>query len=161
MKREDNLKRMIQLAEEFFETKSDPAQISISRESMRKLRRIHPGTLKEKRDKSGPIAWVVVVPTTHQLMDRFLTKKITEQQLLDRTPPGQSYDALYLCSALVLPEHRGKGLAKLLISRAIKSIRKQHPIKHLFYWAFSAEGRGLAASVAKEFDLPLHARKQR
>ena len=161
MKREENLERMIKLAEDFFETKNDPAQISISRESMRKLRKIHPGTLREKRDKSGPIACVVVVPTTHRLMDRFLTEKITEQQLLDRTHPGRSYDALYLCSALVLPEHRGKGLAKLLISRAIKSIQKQHPIKHLFYWAFSAEGKRLAASVAKEFGLPLYARTAR
>jgi GNAT superfamily N-acetyltransferase len=161
MKREENLERMIRLAEQFFETKSDPTQISITRESVRKLKRIHPSTLKEKKDKNGPIAWVLVIPTMHDLMHKFIAKEINEQQLLDRTPLGQSYDALYLCSALVLPEHRGKGLAKLLISRAIKSIRKQHPIKHLFYWAFSAEGRKLAASVAKEFDLPLHARKQR
>lgn len=161
MKREENLERMIRLAEQFFETKSDPTQISITRESVRKLKRIHPSTLKEKKDKNGPIAWVLVIPTMHDLMHKFIAKEINEQQLLDRTPLGQSYDALYLCSALVLPEHRGKGLAKLLISRAIKSIRKQHPIKHLFYWAFSAEGRKLAASVAKEFDLPLHARRQR
>jgi predicted GNAT family acetyltransferase len=161
MKREDNLARMIRLAEGFFDTKSDPAQISISRKSMRKLRRIHPGCLKAKRDKNGPIAWVVVIPTTHELMNRFIRKKINEQQLLDQTPLRRKYDSLYLCSALVLPEHRGKGFARLLVSRAIKSIRRQHPIKQLFYWAFSAEGKGLAASVAREFNLPLHARKQR
>lgn len=160
MKHEDNLERMIKLADEFFKTKSDPDQISISKESMQKLRRIHPGCLKEKRDKNGPIAWILVMPTTRELMNKFLRKKINEQQLLDQTLPGRKYDSLYLCSALVLPEHRGKGFARLLVSRAITSIRRQHPIKQLFYWAFSAEGKGLAASVAREFNLPLHARKQ-
>jgi GNAT superfamily N-acetyltransferase len=150
---------MIRLAEQFFETKSDPTQISITRESVRKLKRIHPSTLREKKDKKGPIAWVVVIPTTHDLMDEFITKKINEQELLDRTPVRRRYDALYLCSALVLPEHRGKGLARLLICRAIKSIQKEQAIKHLFYWAFSAEGKRLAVSVARQFGLPLHARK--
>ena len=130
MKRENNLERMIKLAEQFFETRNDPAQISITRESMRKLRRIHPSSLKEKKDKNGPIAWVVVIPTTGDLMRKFITKKINEQELLDRTPVRQKYDALYLCSALVLPEHRGKGLARLLVSRAIKSIQRQHTIGH-------------------------------
>jgi ribosomal protein S18 acetylase RimI-like enzyme len=69
------------------------------------------------------------------------------------------YDALYLCSALVLPEHRGKGLAGRLTSRAISSLRHDHPIRSLFYWSFSGAGDTLAASVAREFDLPLYVRK--
>jgi hypothetical protein len=155
----ENLDRMIKLAEEFFETKNDPMQISINRESMARLKKIHPSTLTEKNDKNGPIAWIVVIPTTHDLMEKFITKKINEQELLDDTPLQEKYDALYLCSALVLPEHRGKELARLLISKAIKSIQKQHAIKYLFYWAFSIEGKKLAASVAKEFALPLCKRK--
>jgi ribosomal protein S18 acetylase RimI-like enzyme len=128
----ENLERMIRLAEEFFETKNDPAQISVSSESMGKLRRLHPATLTEQTDADGPIAWVLVIPTTMDVMQRFVAKEINERELLDSTIPGASYDALYLCSALVLPEHRGKGIAKRLLVKAVGSVRQQHPIRVLF-----------------------------
>jgi ribosomal protein S18 acetylase RimI-like enzyme len=91
-------------------------------------------------------------------MRQFIARKINEQELLKRTSLRAEYDAVYLCSALVLPEHRKKGLAKYLMCKAIKSIQKQHPIKFLFYWAFSAEGKRLAVSVAKNLSLPLSKR---
>jgi hypothetical protein len=149
---------MIKLAEEFFETKNDPEQISVSEEIMNRLHELHPSTMSEKKNENGPIAWVLVIPTTHQLMEEFIAKKINEKELLEKTPAGSEYDALYLCSALVLPEERGKGLAKNLIIDAIRSIQKQHPIKTLFYWSFSPEGKGLAMSVAREIGLPLRER---
>jgi len=151
---------MIKLAEEFFDTKNDPAQITITPSAVDKLKKIHPNTLAEKRDRNGPIAWFIVIPTTTVLMKSFIKKKISEQDLLDLTPPGRRYEALYLCSALVLPEFRGRGVARSLISKTIKSIQKQHPIRCLFYWAFSAEGERLAARIAEEFDLPLYARPE-
>lgn len=155
---ESNLQRMIRLAEEFFETKNDPAQISINDQSIEKLKKIHRCTMTEERDEEGPIAWILVIPTTHELMERFITKGINEQELLENTPVGGTYDALYLCSALVVPEYRGKGMAKRLVIGAVRSIQEQHPIRTLFYWAFSVEGEKLAASIAGEFGLPLHRR---
>lgn len=154
-----NLERMIALADEFFKVKNDPSQISVTEETMERLTKIHPSTLNERRTKDGPIAWVLVLPTTKALMSQFIQKKITEQVLLDKTPTAGVYDAVYLCSALVLPEHRGKGLAKELSVQAIKSIRQQHPIKSLFCWAFSDEGKRLAASIAGEVGLPLYERE--
>lgn len=156
---EENLERMIRLAGEFFNTKDDPNQISVNKRTISRLRRIHPSTMSERCDKNGPIAWVLVVPTTHKVMEKFIAKEINEQELLQKTPLRAEYDALYLCSALVLPEHRGKGLAKRLLARAVRSIQKQHPIKYLFFWAFSVEGERLAASVAKKLRLPLLQRK--
>jgi GNAT superfamily N-acetyltransferase len=156
----DNLERMIRLAEVFFGTRNDPTQISVNEEVIAKLQRIHPATLSEEKDGNGPIAWTLVIPTTHELMEQFITKEINEQELLDKTTPGGSYDALYLCSALVLPEHRGKGLAKHLVSGAIASIRKEHPIQCFFYWAFSTEGEKLATAMAGEFRLPLYRRPE-
>ncbi len=150
---------MIALAEEFFDMKNDPQQLSVDERSMARLRAIHPGTMSEERDENGPIAWILVIPTTQALMEAFTHGEVNERELLERTLPGGVYDALYLCSALVLPEHRGKGLARSLTSRAIRSIRKDHPVRSLFYWSFSGEGDALAASVAGEFDLPLYARK--
>ena len=154
----NNLERMIQLAEEFFATKDDPSQISINRKIMLKLERIHPSTMMEKKTSKGPIAWILVIPTMHKLMEQFVARKINERELLDKTPLRVKYDSIYLCSALVLPEYRGRGLAKSLMIKAIKSIQKDHPINCLFYWAFSKEGKNLASSVAKEFSLSLFKR---
>jgi len=103
---------MIQLAEEFFETKSDPSQISVDENVRALLYKIHPATMGQRATKKGPVAWTIVIPTTNEVMKKFLKKGLNEQELLDNTPFGVPYDAIYLCSALVLPEYRGKGLAK-------------------------------------------------
>ncbi|MGD0589578.1 MAG: GNAT family N-acetyltransferase [Bacteroidota bacterium] len=155
---QENLARMIRLADEVFGMKQDPTQISVNTKVIARLRKIHPSTMTEKSTKNGPIAWILVFPTTQDLMKQFITKKIHEQELLKSTSLRAEYDAVYLCSALVLPEHRRKGLAKRLMCKAIKSIQKQHPIKFLFYWGFSAEGKKLAVSVAKNLSLPLYKR---
>lgn len=39
---QENLVRMIHLAEEFFDVRNDPTQISIDRKVMTRLRKIHP-----------------------------------------------------------------------------------------------------------------------
>lgn len=155
---QDNLHRMVRLAEEFFDTKGDPEQLSVTEEVMEKLRSLHPASMGEETDGNGPIAWMLVIPTTHDLMGQFIEKEINERELLDRTPVGGTYDAIYLCSALVLPEFRGRGLARRLVTRAIRSICEEHPIRDLFVWTFSVEGKKLARSVALEFNLPLHER---
>jgi ribosomal protein S18 acetylase RimI-like enzyme len=155
---QENLARMIRLADEVFGMKQDPTQISVNTKVIARLRKIHLSTMTEKSTKNGPIAWILVLPTTKDLMKQFITKKINEQELLKRTSLRAEYDAVYLCSALVLPENRRKGLAKRLMCKAIRSIQKQHPIKFLFYWAFSVEGKKLAVSIAKNLSLPLYKR---
>jgi ribosomal protein S18 acetylase RimI-like enzyme len=114
--------------------------------------------MTEKSTSKGPIAWILLIPTTHTLMEQFLARKISERELLNKTPLRAQYDSIYLCSALVLPEYRGKGLAKSLMIKAIKSIQKKHPIHCLFFWAFSSAGKKLAVSVAKELSLHLYKR---
>ena len=155
----DRLQRMIELAESIFDTRNDPAQLSITPEVMERLRRIHPRTLTEVGDDQGPYVWIIVIPTTAETMEEFLRGKIDEQALMDKTPPGISYDVLYLCSALVLPEFRGRGLAKRAVCDVIAEIRSMHPLQTLFTWAFSEGGKGLAAAVARETGLPLRWRE--
>ena len=155
----ENLSRMIKLADEFFEAKSDPTQISVNGETMARLQAIHPATMTQRGNRKGPIAWSMVIPTTVELMKQFTSKKINEKELLYNTPLRVKYNALYLCSALVLPEYRGKGVAKRLVVKAVKAIRKKNPIECFFYWEFSVEGKRLAAAIAKEFSLPLYKRK--
>jgi GNAT superfamily N-acetyltransferase len=153
-----NLERMIALADQFFEAKNDPDQILVDAGVMERLKGIHPATISEVSDDYGPIAWMLLIPTTHQVMEQFIRAEIGERQLLEMTPPGTRFEAIYLCSALVLPEHRGKGLARRLAADAIRAIQNDHPIRELFVWAFSSEGMKLAESLAQEFHLPLYRR---
>jgi GNAT superfamily N-acetyltransferase len=157
---QENLVRMIALAEEFFDMKNDPEQLSVNDDVLERLRRIHPATITQEQTADGPIAWMLVVPTTRAVMEEFLAGRINEQQLLDRTPEGIRYEAIYLCSALVLPEHRNLGLSKRMLAGAIEAIRTDHPIGTLYYWAFSTEGDALARSVARSTGLPVLKREE-
>ncbi len=155
-----NFERMIQLAEEVFATKNDPNQLDINQEVMERLQSMHPATISEYDDGKGPVAWVLLIPTTLDLMNLFLENKISEKELFDLTPLNIRYQALYLCSALVLEEFRRKGIAKQLAINAIDEIRKEHPLQSLFVWAFSKEGELGAEKLANLTSLPLHKRKE-
>jgi GNAT superfamily N-acetyltransferase len=153
-----NFERMIQLAEEVFSVKNDPNQLDVNPTVLERLQKMHPATVAEYDNGNGPVAWILLIPTTLELMQRFLESKISEKELFDLTPLNAKYDALYLCSALVLAEYRRKGIAKQLTMSAIKNIRKDHPLKALFVWAFSKEGDLGAAEIAHLTSLPLYKR---
>jgi ribosomal protein S18 acetylase RimI-like enzyme len=152
---ESNLERLIQLATDVFAAKSDPEQLDVDEKIIERLKSLHPSTVSEYGDSKGPAAWVLVIPTTDDVMNQFIAKKITEKQLLDLTPLKTKYNALYLCSALTLPEYRGKGITKKLTLDAIESIRQTHPVKTLFVWPFTKQGEDLADAIARTLSLPL------
>jgi len=153
-----NYERMIHLADEVFAVKSDPNQLDVDQDVIDRLKRIHPATLSEYNDGNGPVAWILLLPTSLDLMHRFLQKEISEKELFELTTENSVYDALYLCSALVLGEYRRKGIAKQLSLDAIKRIRKDHPLKALFVWAFSKEGDLASETIARLTSLPLYKR---
>jgi hypothetical protein len=153
-----NYQRLIRLADEVFAVKSDPNQLDVNQEVIERLIKIHPATVSEFSDENGPVAWLLVIPTTTDLMNRFLAKVITEKELFELTPLNTTYEALYLCSALVLEEYRRKGIAKRLALKAIDDIRKDHPLKCLFVWAFSKEGNLASIALAGLTELPLYKR---
>ena len=80
----DNFTRMIHLADEFFETKNDPSQLSIDEQVMKRLHGIHPATMGEIANEQGPVAWTIVLPTSAAAMELFLMKEIGEQELMER-----------------------------------------------------------------------------
>lgn len=112
--------------------------------------------MSEYANEDGPVVWILMIPTTSDTMQRFLKSDISERQLLMETKPGDTYDAIYLCSAYVLPEFRRKGLAKKTAMEAIANMQKDHPIKALYYWPFSEDGKASAQALAKELGLPLY-----
>lgn len=156
-----NLQRMIELADEVFSAHNDPAQLDVDKDVMNQLGRIHPATLSEYEVENGPVVWILLIPTTIDLMRKFVAEEISEKELLDQTPTGAKYEAIYLCSALVLPEYRRKGLATKVGMKAIEDIRADHPIKYLFTWNFSKEGGDLADLAAQHEGLPLLKRPDR
>ncbi len=150
-----NFERMIQIAEEVFAAKSDPEQLDVDENVIKRLQNLHPSTVSEFDDGNGPAVWILLIPTTLDLMKRFIAGTVSEKQLLDLTPVGTNFEAIYLCSAMTLPEHRKKGIAKKLTVVAIEKIRKTHPIQNLFVWPFTKQGDELANAIAKTVSLPL------
>ncbi|MFV5697890.1 GNAT family N-acetyltransferase [Flavobacterium sp. ZT3R17] len=155
-----NFERMLQLADEVFAVKNDLNQLDVNQEILERLKKIHPATVSEYDDGNGPVAWILLIPTTLDLMNQFLDNKISEKQLFDQTPLDTKYEALYLCSALVLEEYRRKGIAKQLTLQAIENIRKDHPLKALFVWTFSKEGDLGAEALSRYTSLPLYKRSK-
>ncbi|HWZ22570.1 MAG TPA: hypothetical protein VNW06_07935 [Cytophagaceae bacterium] len=153
-----NFERMIALADEVFAVKNDPDQLDVNEDVIERLQKIHPATVSEYNDGNGPVAWVLLIPTTLNLMNKFLKIEISEKQLFDLTPLDTPYEALYLCSALVLEEYRRKGIAKKLSLSAIEDIRKGNPLKALFVWSFSKEGDLGSEAIAQLTSLPLYKR---
>lgn len=156
-----NFERMINLAVETFAAHNDPNQLDVNEEVIKQLEQLHPATLSEHNEGDGPVVWILLIPTTASLMNYFIEEKISESDLLNKTPLNIKYNALYLCSALVLPEFRKKGLAKKISLDAIKQIRNDHPIKNLFTWNFSKEGALLSESIAQHEKLPLLHRERK
>ena len=153
-----NYERMIQLSEEVFSSRTDPDQLNVNENVMDHLQLIHPDTISEYDDGNGPICWILCIPTTLDLMNQFINKKISERELYELTPLNTKYEAIYLCSALLLEEFRGKGIAQTLGVRAIENIKIDHSIKALFFWSFSKEGEKLAEKVSELMNLPLFKR---
>jgi len=149
---------MIQLADEVFASRSDPNQLDVNPDVLDHLRQIHPATVSQYDDGHGPVAWILLLPTTLELMNRFIKNEISEKELYELTPLRITYEALYLCSAMVLEEYRRKGIAKKLTLDAIKAIRLAHPIKALFVWTFSKEGLIGSEALAQILSLPLYKR---
>lgn len=153
-----NFERLVQLADEVFAVKSDPSQLDVNAEVLERLYQLHPATVSAFDDGNGPVAWVLLIPTTLELMNRFLENQISEKELFDLTSLNAKYNAIYLCSALVLEEYRRKGITKQLALAAIKNIRETHLLKAAFVWAFSPEGDFAAEIIAKLAGLPLYKR---
>jgi predicted GNAT family acetyltransferase len=153
-----NRERLIELADKVFAVKSDPSQLDVNPNVRDRLLRMHPSTISEYNEGNGPCAWVVLMPTTIELMNRFCSGEITEKELYELTPLDVPYEAIYLCSALVLDEYRRKGITKNLALKAIEEMRKKYPLKAACVWAFSVQGDRAAEIIAETAGLPLYKR---
>jgi len=150
-----NFERMLQLADEIFDTKSDPEQLDVNEDVLNRLKQLHPASVSEKANGNGPIAWILLIPTTRALMESFLSNEISEKELFYLTHPSTQFNCIYLCSAMVLSEFRKKGITTELTTAAVNEINKTNKIEALFVWAFSEEGKLSAQKIAAQLNLPL------
>jgi len=153
-----NFERLIELSDEVFSSRTDPDQLNINEKVMEHLQLIHPDTISEYDDGNGPVCWILCIPTTLDLMNQFINKEISERELYELTPLNAKYEAIYMCSALLLEEFRGKGIAQKVGMKAIENIMLDHSIKALFFWSFSKEGEKLADKASDLLGLPLYKR---
>ena len=152
---QSNFERMIQLADDVFATKQDPNQLDVDELVIERLLQIDPNSVREFDDGNGPVAWLILIPSTNELMQQFVKKEISEKELFLKTEIGENYESVYLCSGLVLPEYRRKGITKELAMNAMAEIRKRHEIKSLVAWPFTEEGNLASEDLARSLALPL------
>lgn len=144
--------KMDVIAEQIFGTIQDSDQIPIAKESGDKLNTLTPHWIKYKTDEKGdPIAWVIVLPTTKEMMHKFLKGEITEKQLLEFTAPQEAYSAIYLCAAITISQYRRQGLAFSLFEEAIEKISKTEDYA-IFVWPVGDGGLELAKKVGEYFN---------
>ncbi len=151
---------MLQLADEVFAVKQDPQQLDVDESVLKKLQQLHPASVSERADENGPYCWILLIPTTINLMNDFVNGKISEKELFEQTPVGEKYESVYLCSAMVLEEYRHNGIARQTTLEAIRQIRSRHQVAYLFVWPFSREGDAAAKAIANAAALPLLERKK-
>lgn len=151
----DNLQRMIQMAEEIFDMKNDSRQLQVNEEIIEKLLSLHPSSVKEIDYGKGPVLWLLLIPTQTKVMDEFVSGKIDEADILTFTKKEEPFTAVYLCSVMVLPEYRMKGLAFNSTIEAILEMSKTNLLTNLFVWPFSDEGKALAESIARHLNFNL------
>jgi hypothetical protein len=148
------LNKIIAVDEKFFRTTNDSQQIPITKEALDKILQLHSKAFLYKLENNEPISWVVVVPTSKDLADKFLNDEISERELLDLSKPQPVYEAIYLCSATTMPEHRRKGYVMKMMKEVILAIPHTEDVK-LFAWAYSPEGKSLMEKAARDFGVKI------
>ncbi len=142
-------KRAIEIGEEIFATQSAPDQMQVSEENFEKLKALNPNTILYEVIDNEPVGWVVLVPTSTEIMDKFLSGVIGEQKILDLAEKQEHYPALYLCAAAVLPAYRRQGLAVRLLKEAVSRMPLQDGYQ-MYAWPTSEEGKALLEKFQKE-----------
>lgn len=155
------MRESMALTEKYFGTASDPEQAPIIPDNAVWLRTHIASCLNIIRYKGKMIGLSLIYPCAKKIMDDFISRKINEAELLDemkKAAANRRPEAIYLCSAFVEPEFRGRGLALKSIILSIKKtfdLKKRPPI---FYWAYSNEGGKLAVKVASVLGLEIYKR---
>ena len=152
------LEKMNTVAMELFHTENDDTQASPTLEkSLQVINKEKYNFISINDDNNEPIAWSLVMPTSLEVMDNFLSEKITERELLETSRADDKFEALYLFAVIVLPEHRRSGLGQFLFKTQIEYFKEKYNITEFYTWWFSEEGKKLGDSLEKKLGIQVKA----
>lgn len=152
----EQLEKMNAMAIELFHTENDDTQASPTLEkSLQVINKEKYNFISVNNDKDEPIAWSLVMPTSLEVMDNFLSEEITERELLEISRTDNKFEALYLFSVIVLPEYRRKGLGQFLFKTQIEYFKERYDITEVYSWWFSEEGKKLGDSLEKDLGIEI------
>ncbi len=151
--------------EAFFHTDQDTNQAEIKPAEGRWIVQHIPECVTIIKDGKKVIGLTFFFPTSPALMHAFIQKRISEHTLWEKTKarihePGNT--CIYLSSAFMDQEYRGRGIARRAIIQSLKKYtRAAQRTPPFFYWNYSAQGKILAEYVAREFNSRLYEKKIR
>ncbi|MBI2044655.1 hypothetical protein HYT23_01215 [Candidatus Pacearchaeota archaeon] len=151
------------MMEEYFKTSENPEEAQIN---MKNIKWVHENVLDFDniiKFEGKIIGNTFMLPCTKDLMGRFLSNSINENQLFEEIKKNvnpKKFDAIYLCSSFIKPEFRGKGLSVEARMKTIKRVTKNLKIKPiLFYEPYTEEGEKSCEKVAEILGLELRKRE--
>ena len=150
-----NYQRLLELADQLFNTKSDPEQLDVNEHVIETLQDIAPVLVHEHQIDHEAVAWITLIPSNETLTEAFIQGAISEKNYFEKSVVLSAFDTIYLCSAIVLEEFRHQGIVSQHCKAAIEHMRIQHKIKQLAAWPFTAEGLSCARAIAHRLELPL------
>lgn len=131
------------IAEDAFRTAEDPTQVQIRPGGGTWLIDNIPECMRVIRYDKQVVGSTLIVPTSREVMQLFLNKKINEAELFARVRAAAApiWEAIYLCSAVLLPEHRGKGVATTSAMLSIDWVlANKNPRPDFYVWPTNADG---------------------
>jgi hypothetical protein len=153
----EDLGNILRIAKREFETDTDKDQIQPQGAYKDPIWKRNPNALNIIKEGKKFVGYTYLIPTSKELMNRFLKRGITERELRDITiKQNPDVEAIYLCAAYIEPEYRNNGLAKKAAIKSIRAISKGMKNKpYLFFWGYSKEGEKSAKGIANEIKFQL------
>ncbi len=160
---EASFQQFFALLEAHFDVSQDPDQIQINPENVAWIKNRIPECLQVIEYENKFVGASLTIPCTKKLMHQFIANDITEAELAHNLQTQNcnyaEIEAIYLCFAIILPEHQGCGLAYKGLTNSIHQILPAGKKVDICYWPYSAEGQALALKIARNLDFPAYPRQ--
>lgn len=151
------------MTEDYFGMEKDPEQIPATSENRDWVYKNIPDYVNIIRNGDEIIGYAFLLPCNRELMDKFISRKISEAELFERIKKiklDKIPETIYLCASIVREKFRGRGLATEAFVKALNKLTHNGMEKpFLFYWKYSNEGERVAHKIADKTGLELRRRE--
>ena len=154
----EDIREAASLAESYFHTEEDPAQLKANEVNFSWIYYHFPQCMNIIKDAQKVIGLTFILPCTQVSMDDFLSKKINECELfqnIQTTVDCDQFETIYVCLAYLTPKYRKRGLALKSLTDSVGKLLTKQKSAVVFYWAYSPEGKKLAAKIGGKLGISL------